>query len=935
MTSINIRGARQNNLKNIDVEIPIGKMTVICGPSGSGKSSLAFQTLYAEGQRRYIESLSNYSKQFLNKAPKPVLDDIENIPPAVSIEQNNSVKSSRSTVGTTTEVVDYLRLVYEKLGKAYCPTHKEPVYSYSPSSAAQRILQEWDGQRGYVLVSVPKEDRLFKDKKLREAIIALGFSKILFEKKKAFEIVDFNEDEKATAPKGDFFIVIDRLAFSKEDQGRLVDSLSQAFQISLRFSSKISYPQAVVMTTDFKKLKFSEETSCVHCDYSFPKIQSALFSFNSPVGACIDCKGFGNILDLDENKIIPNPKMNLNQGAIAPFAMPSAAYDRREMRKFCVKNKIDLDTPWEDLPDKQRKLLWNGTKEFYGVRGLFEYLETKKYKMHIRVFLSRFKSPFTCKTCKGSRLRPEALQVLINNKNIFDLNGLTVLELHKFLKGLTMTPGEAKIVAEPLRQLIARLQFLTDVGVGYLSMDRPTRTLSGGEYQRLTLANQLGMGLSQTLYVLDEPTVGLHPRDNDRLIEILKQLKDLGNTLVIVEHDHDVIENAEHIIEMGPGSGHLGGEILFEGDQKEFYKSPESNTARYLVANKKWAPLRQPRPVELKDFKYRIKMTGCKGNNLKKVDLVVPLNRLVTVTGVSGSGKSTLITQTLYPAMARKLGVEFVPGETYISMDGEEHIKDVVLIDQSSVGKTARSNPMTYLKIYDAIRTVMASTNEAKERGYTAGTFSLNVDGGRCPTCKGLGYEIVDMVFMDDVEVTCETCDGKRFRPELLEIQYRHKNINEILNMTVAEAMDFFVSYPNIRKPLSLLKEVGLDYLRIGQSSNSLSGGESQRLKLARELSQSRQKSTLYILDEPTTGLHFREVHLLIKVLDRLVESGASVVVIEHNLDVIENSDFVIDMGPDAGTKGGEIVAQGTPQEIMQNKKSLTGKYLKKYRGQA
>ena len=932
-SSISIRGARQNNLKNIDVEVPLGKMTVVCGPSGSGKSSLAFQTLYAEGQRRYIESLSNYSKQFLNKAPKPLLDDIENIPPAVSIEQKNSVKSSRSTVGTTTEVVDFLRLIYEKLGHAYCPNHNEPVEAYSPSSSAERILKEWDGQRGYVLSFVPKEDRLFKDKKLREAIIALGFSKILVEKKGKFEIIDFNEDAKASAPKTDFYIVIDRLAFSKEDQGRLVDSLSQAFQISLRFSSKISYPQATVMTTEFSKLKFSEETSCVHCDFTFPRIQSSLFSFNSPVGACPECKGFGNILDLDEGKIIPNPEMTLNQGAIAPFAMPSAAYDRREMRKFCTKAKIDMDTPWSKLPDKQRKLLWEGTKEFYGVRGLFEYLETKKYKMHIRVFLSRFKSPFTCKTCKGSRLRPEALQVLINKKNIFELNSMTVSDLHKFLKGLSLTPSEQKICAEPLRQLLSRLQFLEDVGVGYLTMDRPTRTLSGGEYQRLSLANQLGMGLSQTLYVLDEPTVGLHPRDNDRLIEILKQLKDLGNTLVVVEHDHDVIQNAEHIIEMGPGSGHLGGTVLFEGDQDQFYKSDKSNTVKYLLPQKKWAPLRTPRPVDLKDFKYRLQMTGCKGNNLKKVDLTVPLNRLVTVTGVSGSGKSTLITQTLYPAIARQLGVEFIPGETYKTLDGVELVKDVVLIDQSSVGKTARSNPMTYLKIYDAIRTVMSSTDDAKERGYTAGTFSLNVDGGRCPTCKGLGYEIVDMVFMDDVEVICETCDGKRFRPELLEIQYKGRNIHDILNMTVAEAMDFFVSYPNIRKPLSLLKEVGLDYLRIGQSSNSLSGGESQRLKLARELSQSRQKSTLYILDEPTTGLHFREVHLLIKVLDRLVESGASVVVIEHNLDVIENSDFVIDMGPDAGSRGGEIVTQGTPQEIMQNKKSLTGKYLKKYRG--
>lgn len=974
MKQIQIFGARQNNLKGVDVEIPLGSFTVICGPSGSGKSSLAFETLFAEGQRRYIESLSNYSKQFLNKAPKPDLDSVENIPPAISIEQKNSVKSSRSTVGTTTEVIDYLRLLYEKIGHAYCPDHHITLEKDSPTSGADKILKWFDGDRGYVLAKISASSRVVSGKKLYELLLQDGFARILIPPKsitnkkaaspkkikrkstrkvlkdaakddslqsqiKAWEAVELGEvlglDEpkfkRLGAPKDDFYVVVDRLAFSDGDKGRIVDSLAQAFHTSLKYNKDRLSAQAEVITTGGRRLLLDEDASCSVCGYSLPPITSALFSFNSPVGACQSCNGFGNILMVDETKVIPNPKLTLSEGAIVPFAMPSASQDRKELRAYCKKAKIDMHKPWEELTPRQKKNIWEGTENFYGVLGSFEYLETKKYKMHVRVFLSRYKNPFPCPECKGTRLKPETQQILIHGYSISDLSAMTIEDLGRFMNDLTLTKGELEISAEPLRQVRDRLHFLNSVGVGYLTVDRPTKTLSGGEFQRLNLANQLGMGLSQTLYVLDEPTVGLHPRDNDRLIEILKQLRNLGNTLVVVEHDYDVIKNSSHIIEMGPGSGHLGGSIIYTGDTQHFYGEEKSNTAGYLVPSSKWVPPREPRPTDIHTYKYRLQITGCKANNLKDVSLTIPLNRLVTVTGVSGSGKSSLVSHTLYPALARKLGIEFLQGGEFESLSGGDYIKNVVFINQAPIGKTARSNPVTYLKVYDAIRQIMASSQLARERGYTAGTFSLNVDGGRCPVCRGVGFETIDMMFMDDIELLCEACDGKKFRPEILDITYKKKNIHEILNLTVAEAMDFFVSYPNIRRPLSILREVGLEYLALGQSAKSLSGGESQRLKIARELTNTKQRATLYILDEPTTGLHFREVHLLLKVLNKLIDGGASVLLIEHNLEVIKNSDYIVDIGPEAGAKGGKIVAQGSPEEIMQSKRGYTGTYLKDY----
>ncbi|MES2855872.1 MAG: excinuclease ABC subunit A, partial [Bdellovibrionota bacterium] len=555
-----------------------------------------------------------------------------------------------------------------------------------------------------------------------------------------------------------------------------------------------------VVTTDGRELCFSEENSCSVCGFTFPMVSSQLFSFNNPVGACAACNGFGNILTLDEGKIVPNPNLSLNEGALAPFMMPSASADKKALMTYAKKEKIDVNTPWKELPKAQRDQIWNGDEKFFGVVGLFEYLETKKYKMHVRVFLSRYKSAFTCPTCKGSRLKPESAYVKIDGYTIHQFSSMTIGELNQVVNNLKLSPMQVETAGEILLQVRSRLRFLNDVGVEYLTMDRQTKTLSGGEYQRLNLAKQLGMGLSQTLYVLDEPTVGLHPRDNDRLIGILKQLNELGNTLVVVEHDHDVIANSQNIIEMGPGSGHLGGEVCYAGTTKDFYSAKNSATAPYLRGYRGTMSDSPHRPVDIDTYKYVIEIKGAKGHNLKNVDVKFPLNRLVTVTGVSGSGKSTLVSQTLYPAIAQALRVEYLQGRPFDEMNGLDFVKNVLFIDQSPIGKTARSNPVTYLKIYDAIRSILSSTPEAKLRGYNPGTFSLNVDGGRCAVCKGLGYELIDMMFMDDVMLTCDACDGKKFRREVLEVTYKAKNINEILHMTVSEAMEFFVAYPNIRK---------------------------------------------------------------------------------------------------------------------------------------
>lgn len=1003
--SIELWGVKQNNLKNIDVQIPLGSFTVVCGPSGSGKSSLAFQTLYAEGQRRYIESLSSYARQFLGKAPKPDVESVRNIPPAIAIEQKNTVKTSRSTVGTSTEVIDYLRLLYEKIGLPHCPTYGFGIQKESPTEATRQALAKLGGQRGYILAPVLNHEDRPNSTVLLQALLQDGYLRLLVPKKKSaksaaltrdakssvkatskkvarrkaedddpdaaqdaegtesnmsanaaeslsqlvatasvglpkcqpesapadFEIVELKPTDSPKAiPSHDFYIVIDRVAFREEDAARIADSVQQAYAASLKYNANLSAGRVEFRDTAGTQLMLSEDLRCQQCGFTFPSPSTALFSFNSPIGACAACNGFGNRLELDEAKIIPNPQLTLKEGALSPFSMPSAAYDRRQLFDYCKKTGIDVNVPWLRLPQLQREKIWNGDGKWYGVTGFFEYLETKKYKMHVRVFLSRFKSPLPCQTCHGSRLKPEVALFRVGGKSLDELSRLTLGELHNFIRELKLSKMQTELAGEVFRQLSSRLQFLVEVGVEYLTLDRPTKTLSGGEYQRLNLAKQLGMGLSQTLYVLDEPTVGLHPRDSDRLIGILKKLNALGNTLVVVEHDHDVIQNSDRVIEMGPGSGHLGGEVVFAGDRASFLGSSLSMTAAYL-GDRRPAAKQRPRMTLIDDHRYALTLKGARGHNLKNIDVKFPLNRLVTVTGVSGSGKSTLVAQTLYPAIAQALRVEYLLGQAYDHLEGLEHVHGVMFLDQSPIGKTARSSPVTYLKIFDGIRNVMSATPDAKLRGYTPGTFSLNVDGGRCPVCKGLGVEVIDMMFMDDVTLICDACDGKKYRREILEITYKNKNIHEILEMTVDEAMEFFVAHPPIRKPLSFLREVGLGYLRLGQSASTLSGGESQRLKIAREFIGAQQRHTLYILDEPTTGLHFREIELLMSVLHRLVEAGGSVILIEHNLDVIRASDWIIDLGPEAGSGGGTVVAQGPPEALLKSPKSLTGQYLRRY----
>lgn len=939
MSNIILKGIKQNNLKNIDVSIPLSSFTVICGPSGSGKSSLAFQTLFAEGQRRYIESLSNYSKQFINKAPKPDLESVENIPPAIALQQKNSIKNSRSTVGTNTELLDHLRVMFSKIGAARCPDHHLKLQSFTPIAAAEFIIEELNESRGYVLMPVYSNLISYEGKDLLRTLLQEGFLRgatfgsenwskgEVYYNTDDVNVFDLQSAEALEYIKTDFYVVIDRCVVDESEFGRIFDSLYLCFNTYLKLHHSEGFGDSFFWTTDQKLYRFSEENSCPICDYKFPTFTPQLFSFNSPLGACDECKGFGNILEVDEKKVIPFSNKTLMDGAITPFAMPSGRADFKKLVKFCEAENIDLHTPWEKLPAAQRKMVWAGYKKWFGVLGLFEYLETKKYKMHVRVFLSRYKSTFTCPTCEGDRLKPEIKKIEVKDHNITQFSQYSMADLKTFFEDVKFSEYERMVCKEVLEQIRFRLEYLNKVGLGYLSLDRLTKTLSGGEFQRMNLAHQLGMGLSQTLFVLDEPTIGLHPRDNDRLIEILKSLHQLGNTLVVVEHDHDVIKQSERILELGPGSGYKGGEIVYDGETKDFLAS-DSLTANYLKTLATWSPARNVRPIERKEPAIYLK--GANGHNLKSLDLRIPLKRFTTVTGVSGSGKSSLINQTLYRALAYELKLPEDPPLEFKNIKGYESVKKIILMDQAPAGKTLRSSPATYLKIYDTIRTLFSQTKEAKFFGFTPGTFSLNVDGGRCPTCRGIGYESVDMVFMDDVLILCEDCKGKRFRDNVLKVTFNSKNIYEILEMTVEEAFKFFVAYPNIRKPLSVLKEVGLEHLKIGQSLSTLSGGENQRLKLSKQFLSHDFKNALYILDEPTTGLHFREIEMLLKVIQKLVEGGATVILIEHNLEIVKNSDHVIDIGPEAGIGGGEILFEGTPTELTKQK-SHTGKYLKEY----
>lgn len=929
MKYIEIKDAKQNNLKSLNLKIPLGSFTVVCGPSGSGKSSLAFQTLFAEGQRHYTQTLSNYARQYIQELPKPLVKDIHNIPPALALEQKNSVRSLRPTVATLTELADFLRLLFTHAGQILCPEHQTPLLALSPGEGAKKIQKIFPEGKG--ILSTPLYPHLtgLPPSRLKNKLLKEGFYRIWREeKKKGFpKIYDLRSSVKKL-PSKKFYIVLDRLVF--KDKARLTDSLKSAYKVFLRYNKSFLKGMALVTSLENKSLILSETPSCIYCAYQFPffPLQSSLFNFNSSLGACPSCKGFGNHLTLDEKKVVPEPGKSLMQGAILPFTMPSASAELRDLKQFCKNQGIDLHCPWKKLPARQKKTIWKGTSLFIGVEGFFNYLESKKYKIHVRVFLSRYKSAKTCQECEGSRFRKEVSHVVFRQKNLKEMLSMNVGELRAFFKALSLTPGERNKLGEIVQKIQFILEGLNDIGLDYLKLNRLVKTLSSGEFQRLNLIHQLGLGLSQVLYVLDEPTVGLHSKDSLSLIALLKKIQQKGNTLVVVEHDPDVIRQADFIVEMGPGAGFRGGEVLFAGEKKNFFNNQASLTCSYLVRKKK--PLVVLKPVEEENYKYFLEISGCKANNLKNVCMRVPLNRLVAVTGVSGSGKSTLVSQTLYPALARVLGQDTLKGHPYKSLKGDQYLQQVVWLDSSPVEKTKRSLPVTYLKIYGHIRSIIAeSHNKHRSLEVDPRLFSLNVEGGRCPFCRGLGYQEIEMVFMDPVCVPCEECKGKRFKPEVLSLKWKNRNIHQILNMTVAEAREFFVSYPAIWNTLSFLKKVGLDYLILGQSLSSLSGGESQRLKLARELLTSNLKNTLYILDEPTVGLHFQEVDLLLRLLRDLVKGGGSVLLIEHNLDLIRQSDYVIDMGPGAGPKGGNILVQGAPQKVAKSSLGFTSAFLK------
>lgn len=911
--AIEIRGARVHNLKNISCSIPLNKITVITGVSGSGKSSLAFDTIYAEGQRRYVESLSAYARQFLERMDKPDVDEIIGIAPAIAIKQKNSSRNPRSTVATQTEIYDYLRLLFARVGQTFCRVCSREVKKYSPQSAAEEILQTLKPEtRFYLLFPLKNLEKKTKKEALLLNLMQKGFSR-LFRKGEVIELRRLEDYEHKDF--SDTFVLIDRLKASSSIRQRLTDSLEICFNES---------GEAVTLTTEGFQMKFSENFICSYDGTVYQEPEPALFSFNSPFGACPTCQGFGNITGIDFDLVIPNQLLSLEEGAIEPFTKPNQEWAQKEMLKFAKKAGIPTNTPFIELTEAQKEMIWKGADGWRGVLGFFRWLENKKYKLHIRVFLAKYRGYKTCPDCSGGRLRQEARDVKIAGKSLPEVVSFSVAEAKEFFDRLKLSPEQEKIAERLLSEIRRRLKFLYDVGLEYLTLDRLASTLSGGESQRIQLATSLGSSLVGALYVLDEPSIGLHPRDNERLIKIMKNLRDIGNTVLVVEHDEEIICSADKIIDLGPLAGELGGNVVFEGTLKELMQSENSLTAKYLRGETRIkAPSQRRKPTNRK-----LKIIGAREHNLKNIDVEIPLDMFVCVTGVSGSGKSTLVYDVLYAGLKKLKGEWQGKVGLFKEIQGNELIDDVILVDQSPIGKTPRSNPATYLKIYDAIRELFASTMTARARNYDTSHFSFNVPGGRCETCQGSGTVTIEMQFLADVELTCEECHGTRFKSEILEVYYKGKNIHEVLQMTVREAISFFKETPKIVNRLKVLDAIGLGYLRLGQSATTLSGGEAQRIKLAAHLMQKNNSRLLYIFDEPTTGLHFEDVKKLLSAFRILVEEGASLLVIEHNLEVIKTADYVIDLGPEGGILGGYVVATGTPEEIAENKASLTGKYL-------
>jgi excinuclease ABC subunit A len=908
---LRIEGARQNNLKNISLEIPHDRLTVVTGVSGSGKSSLAFDTLFAEGQWRYIESLSTYARMFLDRVDRPDVDRIEHIRPAVALEQKNPVRTARSTVGTATEVYDYLRLLYAKIGRVHCPACGAPAASHSATTIAAALLDEHAGARVLVAFPLPVPAGL-APAELWADLTRRGFARV----RVGGTVVDLAGPPPPTLEgTREVEVVLDRLVLAAEGRARLTESIEAALREG---GGRVD-----VEIVGGERRRFADEFRCSGCGAALQRPQPVLFSFNHPLGACPECRGFGNVLQYDEARVVPDRTRTLAGGAVEPWTHPSGRWYQRELLKAARRRGIDPDTPWEALPETARALVYAGDGRFPGINGFFEEIESYRYKLHVRVFLSRYRSQSPCPTCGGARLKPSALAVRLGGLTIAEFTGLTIEAAAARLADLRLSAWEAAAAAEVRRQLDAKLAFLLRVGLGYLTLSRQTRTLSGGEAQRINLANQLGAQLVGTLYVLDEPSIGLHARDTMRLADLCRELAHVGNTVVVVEHDRGFIESADHVVELGPGSGERGGEVVFAGPQEEFRRSTRSLTARYLSGRESI-----PLPPARRTGRRQLTLVGAAEHNLKSVTLRVPLHTLTVVTGVSGSGKSTLVHDTLYRAVARAFGTEFTPPGRHHALLGLEYLKGVRLIDQEPIGRTPRSNPVTYVKAFDEIRKLYAGLPRARAAALSAGAFSFNVPGGRCEHCEGDGFQKLEMYFVEDVYVSCQHCEGRRYRPEVLGVKYRGRSIGDVLQMTVDEAVDFFAGQPTAARRLRTLQDVGLGYLRLGQPATTLSGGEAQRLKIAAELGGRAGSDMLYILDEPTTGLHLDDVKRLLGVLNRLVDAGSTVLVVEHHLDVIKCADHVIDLGPEGGEEGGEIVAEGPPEAIAQTPGSYTGKFL-------
>lgn len=939
---IRLLGVRQNNLKNITIDIPLGKLTVVTGVSGSGKSSLAFDTLYAEGSRRYMESLSTYARQFLEKLPRPEVEAIYNVPPAIALEQRNSIVNNRTTMATMTEIYDYLRLLFAAAGRTSCKACGFPeVKMHDADSIAARILALPDGTRLYLLAKLPslvppEEEESGPKKKKGKAKKKEGISSFAGQElfKRGYqrllvngEVVDLStaEGQIYIPDQEEAFVLVDRLAItasSREDSTRLVDSVEQGLLIG---EGKVEFrsPDGTI------RIKASQGYACSNCGELHMPPNAALFSSNSPLGACQTCSGFGEILELDEELIVPDREKSLRDGAVDPLSKPSYKDWEKEMLRAMEKKGVPGYTRYKELKADQKKYLWEGDDTFPGINGYFEQLKPWKYKLHVRVFIRRFQSLRTCPDCRGSRLAEAPLRFRVSGKNVAEFLELTVDDSLAWIKQIEIPEGVKKQIKEVLRQVKERLEFLSLVGVGYLKLNRKGNTLSGGEYQRISLASQLGSKLSNTLYVLDEPSIGLHPLDTDKLIQVVHALRDHGNTLVVVEHDASMMRSADYLVEVGPLAGTDGGTIVAFGTKAEFLRNRVSLTARYLSGEL----YIQPPGARRKGNGKTLQLLGCRENNLQNVDLTIPLGSLIGVTGVSGSGKSTLICDTLYKQLARLVLHEAIPSHEIGKCDsikGWENIGQLLLLDQTPIGRSSRSNTATYLKMYDEIRRIMASQAASARRHLTPTDFSFNVDGGRCPVCKGDGYVEVDMHFMADMRLVCDECEGKRFKKHILEVRFKDKNIDDILHTTVKEAKSLFAESRIIVDKCTLLEDVGLGYLQLGQSVSSLSGGECQRLKIASTLDEQSGKAShsLYIFDEPTTGLHIHDVKRLMDVFQKLVEKGHTVLFIEHNMDLAAQADWLIDLGPGGGAKGGFIVAEGTPETVAKAKKSVTAPYL-------